>query len=247
MLEQFLVFTSSFFSFFSFFISGFSVSLFHGSLSSKIINLRLSVLSFFLQISKPHDFSFLFILYTLLLGLVFGILTSLFNIIFYDLLFLKLFLVNLGLLSRNSLKICFINFILSQLLLMLSIKVSLSFFLLQLLDELNDLLTFSLLLFLGSQSLEFSFLDLVNNDTSTSNKLFLLFLFKLFVVFDLLESIDFKHEILSLFFDFLLLSDILLLVKLSVSDSGDLGIQNKLVHVLNFISLLIHDFFSSIS
>jgi len=105
--------------------------------------------------------------------------------------------------------------------------------------RLDHELTLFLDLLLGSDSLELSLLNLLNNHFVIDLLLDTVLSLDLLGTLDRLETIDFDHEILLFLFLDISLANLLLLLKLFVSDCNNLGIHNHFIHFFNVISILV--------
>lgn len=244
-IQEFIINFFSMLSFIFFLESSISFILFLGSLGSKSIQFRLSIIGFLLHFSKSGKLLFFFILNSLLLSLIFSFFLSLLEVILNDFLLFLFLLKSIQLFNHNSLFVSIKNFVLENFLFVFFVQIFFLLLILQLSDSLDHILSLSFLFLLILETNELSLLDLLDDLEMSLVLLLLLFLFLLFVKLDQLKSLDFHHQVFSFFFHFSLLNNFFLFLHLHISNGNAFGVVYHLIHFLNIIQLFIEKLLSS--
>lgn len=215
-------------------------TLFTSTLGTKSIDFGLSVSSFLLHFSKTSQLSLFLKSETASLFGLGGFSRCLFLIVTENLhVFINDLLAHLSFLAKG-------NFVRSSHFFHEGL-VALAFFLgsndLSLLLSLN--LTHHLLLIFDEEltlvdTLNFTLLNLVNDDFSAVMLGNLLFNLSLFRDFKSLETLDFHHEVHACLLVNVLFLKALVLLQLLVANGNDLGVKHHFVHVLDIVVLLVN-------
>jgi hypothetical protein len=236
---KFLTLTNMLFFFSYLLLSGLPLTFFESSLGPQSIDLSLTVSGFFLHSSKTSNFHFFFFLDALIFSGFGGFSCGFVGIVLNDFLF-------------------FINFFLASLLLFLEGDLVGSFDFSNHFQITNALLlggfdlgkphglnlACHLFLFFGKKftltdTFLLAFLDLINNDKCAFSLLLLANNLALFGYFKTLQALDLHQQVKLFLFLNPLTLELLVFLKLFVSDGHNLGVQNHLVHVLYIVELLI--------
>ena len=216
-----------------------TLSLLESSLGSQGVDLGLSVGGLLLQFSKTSDFELLLFLDAALfgeLGLDSGVS---FSVVSNDLEVLLTLASHLLMLGGEGSLVGNLDLgdhlLVSAALLLSKLEVSL----LHGLDLSHHLLLLLLEKLALLDSLSFTLLDLVDNDSSTTSLSFMVHLLALLGSLEALETLNLHHEVEA----FLLLNPLLLkslvLLELLVSDCNDFRVEHHLVHMLDIVMFFI--------
>jgi hypothetical protein len=152
------------FQFSSFLVSCYSFTFLESSLGSQSVNFRLSILSFFLEISKSLNFFFLFILDSFKFSLLFFFSQSFGSVVVNYLLFKIFFLFLSAIFDSNCSFISFFNFLHKKYCSLFLFLLLSNFFFFKLLNLFKHLEHLFLSKFLFFNSLHLSFFYLINNN-----------------------------------------------------------------------------------
>lgn len=218
-----------------------ALGFFRGTLGSESIDISLSIGSSFLEFTKSLNLSLLFSSETLSFSdLVFFLFSSL-TLVLQDP-FLKTFLIGLLLLSEVeglSIGCLYFNHHLGDSLLLLGLFIVLDLVLVLDVHQKLESLLFSHLLLTHANL--FTLLDLIDDDASTAVLSFFAANLAVFLFLEVLQALDFHHEVELLLFSDPFFLEFLTFDELLVTDGDNFGVEDHLVHLLNVVLLFVHE------
>lgn len=231
--------SSSKFSLFFLFSAGFTLTFLEGTFGAESINLTLTIGSAFLKLTEALDLELFLLCFLSLLESLRFLFSNSVSIVtdnFQIFLTLKSKLLSLAI-EGNFIGGLNLSKHLGVTSLLGLLCFDLSFLLFLDLDHHLLLFTFELLALLDA--LHLSVLDLLDDDGGTAALSFNSQALALFFGLQSLETLDLHHQVKTFLLGNPLFLKLLILFKLLVSDSNDLGIESHLVHVLDIVMLFI--------